>query len=105
MSNTSTGYQGSCLGDSLAAGRQQYPQDVAVAYSQTVANLRTVILNPSNEIVQRRAAFTALERSSEEGAKAVLDEFRALRLTLEEPAVVGPKSPKHPDHTTGATKQ
>ena len=98
----STGYGGSTLQDSLAAGRQQYPSEQTIAYSPIVENLRRVVLNPQNEITQRRSAYAALQRSGEQGA-AVLKEFSALGLTLEEPAVVSPRSPKHPLGTvTGA---
>ena len=95
MSRGSSGYQGSTIQDSLAAARQQYPAEQTVAYSESIENMRRVVLNPSNEIVQRRSAYAALQRSGEQGA-AVLKEFSALGLTLEEPAVVSPKSPAHP---------
>jgi hypothetical protein len=84
------------LEDSLeTAQRLREPQPV-FSLPQHIANLRTVLLNPENGIVQRRASFTALERSGEPAAAAVLKEFTASCLRLDEPKVVKPTSPKHP---------
>ena len=91
------------LEDSLeTAQRLREPQPV-FSLPQHIANLRTVLLNPENDIVQRRASFTVLERSGEPAAADVLKEFTASGLALDEPKVVKPTSPKHPEGiVTGA---
>ena len=91
------------LGDSLEAARRLRMPQSESALPQHIANLRTVVLNPENDVSARRAAYVALRRSSEQGAEEVLAEFTTLGLTLSEPPVVSPRSPKHPDGTvTGA---
>src|ERR1700722_7805145 len=85
------------LGDSLEAARRPREPQAVPSPPQHVANLRTVLLNPENDINARRAAYTTLQRSAESAAAGVLKEFAASGLTLSEPAVVRPTSPEHPE--------
>jgi hypothetical protein len=85
------------LGDSLEAARQPREPQAMPSTPQHVTNLRTVLLNPENDINARRAAYTTLQRSVESAAADVLKEFAASGLTLSEPTAARPTSPEHPE--------
>ena len=100
----STGYKGNNLVDSHELAAQQRPQVPAGRFEQRTHNLITVLFGAANGLNERRAALSALRRDGNPAVQDIVAEFlKARGAELNEPPVVSPRSPKHPDGiVTGA---
>jgi hypothetical protein len=100
----SSGYQGNRLTDSHELAAQQRPYVPEGSFEQHTINLIKVLHGSANGLTERRAALTALQKDGHPAVQAIVTEFlKTLSNELSDPAVVSPRSPKHPQGTvTGA---